>query len=349
MSLNPGDLVRGRYEVVRSLGNGTYGDVYEVFDQHQHFNCALKLFDPSAPVADAWEEASVLTGMRGDGIVRVWNADHDAGQAFIVTDLMKEGSVDQRIPADVGVDIATSARWITEAALGVARLHDKNLLHNDIKPANIFLNDIGGACMGDMGLAKLMDPHGYGPAGGTAATIAPEVASGYLTSDPACSTIRSDVYSLGASLYWLLAGRPIRPIPPPGVHPATHAATTTTVRLFDVAPHVPIDLDRIVMRALSPDPADRYATVADFSAAVRHRTTQAWTWQRTPAHSSHQACFEATSPNKSGITVCAVQVDPTTIEIQSKYATSGKAIKPWPRVHPRDLAKKLRSRLKALT
>ena len=88
----------------------------------------------------------------------------------------------------------------SKAAIGVARIHDRRLLHTDIKPANLFLDADNHVLVGDLGLDSRMDAAGTGHPAGSVETMAPEVGLGLRT------TVRSDVYSLGSCLYQLLTG-----------------------------------------------------------------------------------------------------------------------------------------------
>jgi serine/threonine-protein kinase len=167
-------VINGRYEIARWLGGGANGVVYAVLDHHQHETSALKFllnFNRHAP----WAEAQLLTRLGGQFILPVRNADHALGLPFVVTEIAVHGSVESQI--GIGVEPQLAVRWVRNACQGVARMHDMRLLHNDLKPENLFLSSDQKAMVGDLGLASLWDASGHGHFGGTPATIAPEVAT----------------------------------------------------------------------------------------------------------------------------------------------------------------------------
>lgn len=118
-NLPVGHRIRNRYRIDGYLGGGTFGHVYEVWDERQEQQVALKLLG-NTPLGP-WAEAQVLTQLRGDYILPVLNADDEAGVAFVVTEVMRDGCTGDHNTSDVGVDIDRAARWVHQAAIGVAR------------------------------------------------------------------------------------------------------------------------------------------------------------------------------------------------------------------------------------
>jgi eukaryotic-like serine/threonine-protein kinase len=208
-----GYQIGGRYEVKQILRPGGQGEVYVVFDHNEQTTGVLKLIDTSVLPAGAgpWDEAHVLRHLADDHILATLNADSIAGQPFIVTALAQHGTLEDALvgTGGLGLDVDGVATWIRQACVGIARAHDVSLVHNDIKPANLFLNANRECLVGDFGLASLVPtPPLIGVArGATAETAAPEVAAGWVTSAPPAS-FQTDVYSLAATAYWLLAGHP---------------------------------------------------------------------------------------------------------------------------------------------
>ena len=347
-ALPAGFVINGRYEVVQVLGGGATSIVYEVRDHHQGETSALK-FILNMPPGAIWVEAQILTGLRGEYILPVRNADFASGIPFIVTEVAPR-TVQHAIEPGVGTDIDAAIAWIRDACRGAARVHDVNLLHTDIKPENLFLDQHDNALVGDFGYASLRDASGNGHYAGTAQTMAPEVATIGATVAPADlglhrpTSVASDVYSLGATLYWLLAGQPSHHVP--GDQDATMRIVMAgpPPRLRDVAPHVPQALADRVETAMRRDPADRYASAAAFDAALGSLPTVHRRWNRITPHASHTHCFLGTG-HASDLYVCAV---PTGLraehEIQISHAGSGRRVNPWPKVAtPRGLPLALRN------
>lgn len=299
--------------------------MYEVFDLHLSQVCALKLLS-ATPFGD-WAEAQILRQVHGEYILPVLNADLAAGRAFVVTELATRGTVADQIAAGVGVPIRVAVRWARNACQGVARLHDHSLLHCDIKPENLFLNERQDALVGDLGLAQLQDQAGMVVACGSWPTMAPEVARvgvpGQLVPTSRTYSVRSDVYSLGATLFWMLAG--VQPLP--GVTSNADVWNAAQPDLWAVAPHVPQGLRDIVNTAIARDPEDRYATPADLDAALGGRTLPVREWTRVVAHAGHEQCFVGDKKGASQLQVCAIPTGRMTqVQIVVSHSGTGRAV-----------------------
>jgi eukaryotic-like serine/threonine-protein kinase len=247
--------LRGHYKIVRRLGQGGMGVVYEAEDQKLGRSVAIKLLpeatrqDPAA-LERFWREARTASSLNHPGICTIHELNESGDQPFIVMELLEGQSLDKlyyRRPMpyprllDLGVQVAD--------ALDAA--HRKGILHRDIKPGNIFLSPSGQVKILDFGLAKieegyaapgtaggdngnptLAEPHDLltspGSAVGTIAYMSPEQARGELL-DP-----RSDVFSLGVVLYELATGQ----------HPFSGTTTAVTFdRILNYAPTAPVSLN----------------------------------------------------------------------------------------------------------
>jgi serine/threonine protein kinase len=316
-----------RYELRTYLGGGAQGEVYEAFDQHEQETVAIKLLRPTP---DPWAEAAILRRLYDHHILPIRNADIHVGQPFVATVLASHGSVDDRVSAaGVGLTTDETVRWIREACHGIARGHDARLIHSDIKPANLFLNAKEECVVADWGFAAAIDPATGQAAvrGATAETVAPEVAA--VWGPAATATVRSDVYSLGASAYWMLTGRP--PIDLTGIAggPARMHAAATRVpnRLHDVAPHVPRWVRDKVERAMARDPAARYESAHAFAADLGDRPSLSRRWTRTDEHAGHLACWRGTPDHGVTYVMCMeIGTTPARRKITTVSATSGHRI-----------------------
>jgi eukaryotic-like serine/threonine-protein kinase len=240
-----------------------------------------------------------------------------------------------------------------QASMGVARAHDKSLVHNDIKPANLFLTANKECLVGDFGLASRVPPPPLvGVArGATAETAAPEVRAGWATGHPPAA-FTTDVYSLGATAYWLLADQP--PVNLAGISGTAArmaaAAAQVTPRLREVAPHVPASVASIVERAMAVDPADRYQTVAEFAAALGSRSTKPRRWRRTNEHAGHLGCWRGNRPGKSTYILCLEQgATPKQCTVTTRHATGAKVPNGSRTAPMRDAAKAVRATIDKLS
>lgn len=325
-------LIAGRYEVLQDLGSGAQGEVYRVRDTYEGDIVAIKLLQ-AHPGGARWEEARILRDLEDKHILRIRNADMASGRPYLVTDLALHGTLHDRLTSTgtCGLGVNDVVDWTRQACLGVARAHDRRLLHNDIKPKNLFLNANGECLVGDFGLAALLPPGATTVAapGATAETAAPELAAGWSIGAPPAS-MQTDVYSLGAAAYWLLAA-----MPPPDLSGAADtaarmaiAATTVPPRLRDVAPHVPQYVATAIERAMARQPSDRFSNVTEFAADLGKRPGVARIWRRTDEHAGHFACFRGDPVSGGSSYVLCVEQDarPARGTITTRHASSQKRI-----------------------
>jgi eukaryotic-like serine/threonine-protein kinase len=358
MPRSQGDRIGNRYVVREQLGGSGQGEVYVCDDPFEGDVVVVKLLSlESLPPGNPWLEAQALRELKDEHILPIRNADLDAGQPFIVTDRATHGTLGTELVArgQRGLDVDDVVSAIRQACAGVARAHSAGLVHNDLKPENFFLNEQRECLVGDFGGACLI------PAGSTAgvphattpAITAPEVAAAWGTG-VATASIRSDVYSLGAAAYWCLGGE--RPYPfPPGMGFREKLGTVAAQplpRLWDRAPHVPKYVAAAIDRAMARNPADRFATVVEFAAALGKRPTMSRRWQRTNEHAAHGACWRGV-PNGGGsvFVTCLEQVSkPGKLDITSRHLASGNRITVGCRkgVSARDASRALRSVFRAL-
>jgi serine/threonine protein kinase len=321
--------IGGRYLIRRLLGKGASGEVYEVQDSFENDVVAIKILT-ALPAGGPWLEAQILRRLADPHILPIRNADLASGTPYLVTELATHGTLDQRLTLSGkrGLDVDDVVRWTRQACHGIARAHDLRLLHNDIKPANLFLNAQGEALVGDFGCAALIPPGAtYAfPPGATAETAAPEIASGWGT--PANSaSVRSDVYSIGATAYWLLAARPPHDFTGVTDVPSKMSivATRSPARLRDLAPHVPLPVATAIERAAAVTPAARFASVADLAAALGRRPATRRRWRRTDDHAGHMGCWrgEPVGAGSTYVTCLEVGTRPTQCVITTRHAGSG--------------------------
>lgn len=352
-SILPGNIPLGRridqrYRVDGYLGGGQNGHVYDVWDTNQNQRAALKMLDPNRLDLGRWAEAQKLTSLSGRYIMPILNARDEAGVPYIVTEVMLNGTVEDAITPGIGAPVDQAAEWVRQAAIGIARVHDHRLVHVDIKAGNLFRDADNNVLVGDFGLAGQMDAAGNAHGGGSPETMAPEVPT------TATTNARTDVYSLGATLYHLLAGD--------WMNPALRTLTTwtdlkaavsthgTPTPIGDVAPHVPQGLRSIVMKAIDPIAANRYASASELATVLGGRTRPRRTWLRDHPCPGHTMCFTGSRAGNATIKVCAVPSGARgTHTIQSIRTPAGTRLNPWPTATKAQLATRLRARLAALT
>jgi len=248
------------YRVVRLLGSGGMGLVFQAEDAQLHRPVALKVVRPDLARDELLRqrflrEARAMAAVKSDYIVTV----HQVGQAddvpFLAMEFLEGESLDAWLAQGNQPDIATVLRLGREIALGLAAAHERGLIHRDIKPGNVFLEArTGRVKILDFGLARPAHEHsGITQAGlilGTPDYMAPEQADGSAVSE------RSDLFSLGCVLYRLLAGK--NAFAGGSTMAVLKAvALTEPPPLREVNPSVPQRLAVLVSRLLAKDPAER--------------------------------------------------------------------------------------------
>jgi serine/threonine-protein kinase len=323
-------VLGARYEILEVLKPGAQGEIYRVRDLNLDAIAVMKLIDLGVLPGGVWDEAQALNLLTDDHILPILNADLIAGQPFIVTALAQHGTLETALEAtgNLGLPVDDAVDWIRQACMGVARAHDASLAHNDIKTANLFLSAKHECLVGDFGLASLLPPPPMvGVArGASAETAAPEVSSAWSTGAPPAS-VETDVYSLGATTFWLLAGQPAVNLSGAAGVPARMAAAAaqTPPRLRDIAPHVPAAVAVVIEQAMNPNPADRYRSVNDLAAALGSRSAKSRHWRRTDEHAGHVGCWRGEQKGRSTYLVCLEQdTKPTRQTVTARHETGAR-------------------------
>lgn len=254
-----GTLVEG-YRVIERLGEGGMGSVYRAEQVSLERTVALKVLQPRHSESEAFaqrflREAQVAASINHANVVTVYDVGRHQDRLYMTMELLEGGDARELTMAAGGRLRERVALAIArDAALGLAALHEAGVIHRDIKPGNLFLDEQRRAKIGDLGLARDASHSSHltvsGATVGTPAFMAPEQVTG------APLTPAIDCYSLGASLYFLLCGKPpheasnvfavIRRIvhdPPPDVHAANPAVRAATAE--------------VLMRAMAKDPETR--------------------------------------------------------------------------------------------
>lgn len=270
-----GEMLGATYRRLARIGSGGMGDVYEVEHVRLQTRFAAKVLRCGVEDTDGkgrrfLREARLLAQLKSDHIVRVFDVSGDEqNPPFYVMELLDGQDLRGLLQSEQQLSVARAVKIILDACLGVGVAHAAGLVHRDLKPENLFLThrDSGEE------ICKLLD---FGVSKGTAAAttetgalvgtiayMAPEQVESAAT-----VTAQADVYSLGAILYELLAGRP------------PYRADSVERLLFKILsgapepiatlrPDLPLDLQRTVHRALARRASDRFAGVSELVLALR--------------------------------------------------------------------------------
>jgi tetratricopeptide (TPR) repeat protein len=241
--LGPGDSI-GRFEILREIGRGGFGVVYEARDGGLGRLVALKTVQPRRGVDPEMlrVEAEAAAQLQHPNIVTVHDVGTDGGHAWIVLELLRGETLDARLRRGP-LPYAEALRVALGVARGLAHAHRMGIVHRDLKPANVFICEDGAAKILDFGLSRVFGSGGA--EGGTPGYMAPEQSRG----EP--QDARTDVFAAAVMLYEMLSGQ--RPY---GVVDGRSAALEAG-RPPSVPVRAPAVLRRHLEAALHPDPARR--------------------------------------------------------------------------------------------
>lgn len=262
------------YQLIEQLGEGGMGAVFKALDCNLQRHVALKILKRECSAnaeeqAKLEQEARITASINHPHVVKIFGFGKDHGQFYLAMELVEKGTLDQLMGLQRRVAEAQVLSVGIQIAEGLEAAYEKGLIHRDIKPGNILFADSHTAKLVDFGLAVVMDEAAAasGEIWGTPYYIAPEKLDG-LPED-----FRSDIYSLGGTLFHALAGRP-----PYEAETASMVALkqlkSQPISLQAFAPDISSETAYVINRMLSKDPQDRYASyreLCDHLSYARHK------------------------------------------------------------------------------
>ena len=262
----------GMYEVKGVIGRGGMGVVLKAFDPALHRNVAIKVLSPHLADCGAarrrfLREARAAAAVVHEHVVSVFAVDETAGLPFMVMEYVPGQSLQDRLDRQGALALPEILRIGMQTAAGLAAAHAQGLVHRDVKPANILLeNGIERVKLTDFGLARAAADAGMTQSGivaGTPHYMAPEQARAEATDH------RADLFSLGSTLYAMCTGvPPFRAETPVAVLRRVSDDVPRPIRQLN--PEIPDWLEAIVERLHAKDPADRFDSAADVADLLGH-------------------------------------------------------------------------------
>jgi eukaryotic-like serine/threonine-protein kinase len=263
-----GELIADRYELDKLVGAGGMSSVFRAHDRLLERTVALKIlheqFTRDADYVERFRrEARSVAQLAHPNIVTVIDRGEQDGRQYIVFEYI-DGANLKELVRNGAVPIEDALDLASQTGRGLAFAHGRGIVHRDVKPQNVLLNDEGQAKVTDFGIARSLDVQGVTQTGtvlGTSDYIAPEQARGEKV-DP-----RTDIYSLGAVLFELLTGE----VPYPGdnfVAVAMRHLHDPPPSVRERRPDCPSRLDAAIRRAMAKDPDDRFESMEEFLAEL---------------------------------------------------------------------------------
>lgn len=269
VSLEVGEVVDG-YQIEAILGEGGMGTVFAVLDPRTGARYALKTLalHASSAMRDRFVREGHAVARIGHhpNVVGVHRAGEIDGRLYLVMDLVHGGDLKGRIARQGPLDWSSACALVAALCSGAAAAHGQGVLHRDLKPANVMFDELGNPKLVDFGIARVVGEHSLTQTTafmGSPPFMPPELAD----QRPKDADERSDVYGLGAILYYALTGR--APF-------AGSSALAIARQVLDapvpqpsaVSAEIPPSVDAIVLRAMAKEPAERYSSVEDLRAAL---------------------------------------------------------------------------------
>jgi len=270
-----------RYRVLEQVGTGGMGDVYKAEHRMMQRCVALKVIKPQfvkhpAAVHRFRREVQVAAGLNHPNIVTAYDAEQVGDVHLLVMEYVEGTNLGAAVEDGGPLSVPEACEYVRQAALGLQHAFERGMVHRDIKPQNLMVTPQGQVKILDFGLAHLAAQHAsagsltqHGTVMGTPDYVAPEQAR-----DAASADIRSDIYSLGCTLYFLLTGQ--TPFP-------AGSAVEKAVAHVEQQPEpvdrfrndVPVELAAVLARMIAKDPQDRSQTPAQVAEALQPFTAAA--------------------------------------------------------------------------
>lgn len=270
MGLEPGAVLQERYRVARLLGQGGMGAVYRVWDLRLKAPRALKEMAPQPGIAGEMladlrsqfrQEAQILGRLSHPNLVSVTDYFEEEGNAYLVMDFVEGESLDSVISREGSISETQVLNWAGQLLSALVYCHERGIIHRDIKPQNVIVRPDGQIILVDFGLVKLWNPNDPRTQTvmrglGTPQYAPPEQYDAQTRHTDA----RSDIYSIGATLYHALTGQ----VPPTATMRIVNPKALVPIRQLNprVSPH----LESVLMRALALQPEARFQSVQEMLA-----------------------------------------------------------------------------------
>ncbi len=270
----------GKYRVLEPLGSGGMARVYRGYHSQLDRFVAIKvlrsdLVDDESFLGRFRHEAQAVAGLRHPNIIHVYDFDVQDDVYFMVMELLDGDTLHTRLNdyrvRDENMPYGEMVRILLDVLDGLAYAHEEGMIHRDIKPANVLLTKRGQAVVADFGIAQIVGGTRHTVSGallGTLNYMAPEQGL------KGTSDVRSDLYSLGVVFYEMLMRQPPYDADTPLAILMKHVNDPLPLPR-EIDPSLPAPFERIVLKAMAKEPADRYQSAAEMAAALRQAAEEA--------------------------------------------------------------------------
>ena len=258
----------GEYTVQEMIGAGGMGRVFKAVHRRMERTVALKLLPkvalvPPEAVQRFQQEVSSAARLTHPNIVTAFDAGERDGTPFLAMEFVEGSDLFHQVQKHGPLPVSQAIEYVLQAAMGLEYAHAKGVVHLDIKPANLILAQDGTVKILDLGLARLRPSTGDEALMGTVDYLAPE-----QTTEPRQADRRSDIYSLGCTLFFLLTGKPLFEGKTVIQKVLAHQESAVP-SLRQLRPDVPPALDAVFQKMVAKLSKDRYQSMAEVVRALR--------------------------------------------------------------------------------
>ena len=260
--IKAGMYISDRYEIIDKVGSGGMADVYKALCHRLNRYVAIKILKPEYSTDAGFvqkfrAEAQSVAGLSHPNIVSVYDVGEDDGLYYIVMELVEGITLKRFIEKRKKLDVKEAVGIAIQIAMGMEAAHTHHIIHRDIKPQNIIISREGKVKVADFGIAKAATSNTISQnAIGSVHYLSPEQARGGYSDE------RSDIYSLGVTLYEMLSGQ----VPFAGDNSVSVALLhiqSEAIPVRELNPEVPLSVDKIIQKCMQKKPERRYQTAAE--------------------------------------------------------------------------------------
>ncbi len=259
-----GSLFAGRYEIVEELGRGGMGKVYRVFDRKLEGDVALKLIRPEIAkdkktVERFRNELKLARDITHKNVCRMYDLNEEKGALFITMEYISGGDLKRFIKRARQLTVGTALSIAKQICEGLSEAHSLGVIHRDLKPNNIMIDDNGNAKIMDFGIARSLKTKGITGSGimiGTPEYMSPEQVEGKKVDQ------RSDIYSLGIILYEIVTGKvPFEGDTPFSIGMKHTGEIPDDPKLLNA--QIPEEFNQLILKCLAKDREERYQSTEE--------------------------------------------------------------------------------------
>jgi serine/threonine protein kinase len=263
----------GKYQILANLGSGGFGTVFLARDAWIDKKVALKVpHRQSGDFDEQLQEPRLLAALNHQNIVGILTAERVDGVFFIVMDYVKGESLEAVLDREKSLDVPRALNYIVQILRGVEHAHQNQILHRDLRPANVLVSESGVVKVADFGTSRFLEKSHATTVIGSPPYMAPEQFQGR-------AVLASDIYSVGVMLYQMVTGTlPYFSPNPAQIERMVAQGRCTPPRIRNT--QIPREVSDIIMKAIAPELVDRYQRASELlddlatSSEIDHRATE---------------------------------------------------------------------------